>query len=102
LRVSLRTSVPRSWIERLKPARAVLTNMHADLDYEALRVSLPPAVDLAPAGKLSLPAIQIPNICSLPRANDGGMILFAVSLFPDGVDDYIRCWTRHYLSGGWS
>ena len=30
-----------AWIERLKPARAILTNMHADLDYEALRVSLP-------------------------------------------------------------
>lgn len=30
-----------SWITRIKPARAILTNMHADLDYEALRVSLP-------------------------------------------------------------
>jgi hypothetical protein len=28
------------------------------------------------------------------------MILFAVSLFPDGVENYIRCWTRPYLSGG--
>jgi phosphoribosyl 1,2-cyclic phosphate phosphodiesterase len=36
-----------AWIERLKPARAVLTNMHADLDYEALRASLPPGIDLA-------------------------------------------------------
>jgi phosphoribosyl 1,2-cyclic phosphate phosphodiesterase len=36
-----------AWIERLKPARAVLTNMHADLDYEALRLSLPPGIDLA-------------------------------------------------------
>jgi phosphoribosyl 1,2-cyclic phosphate phosphodiesterase len=34
-----------AWIERLKPARAVLTNMHTDLDYEALRVSLPRAVE---------------------------------------------------------
>ena len=25
-----------AWIERLRPARAVLTNMHTDLDYEAL------------------------------------------------------------------
>jgi len=36
-----------SWIERIKPARAILTNMHADLDYEALRVSVPPNVEPA-------------------------------------------------------
>ena len=36
-----------SWIERIKPARAILTNMHADLDYEALRVSLPANVEPA-------------------------------------------------------
>jgi phosphoribosyl 1,2-cyclic phosphate phosphodiesterase len=29
------------WIERLKPKRAVLTNLHADLDYEVLRRKLP-------------------------------------------------------------
>jgi phosphoribosyl 1,2-cyclic phosphate phosphodiesterase len=29
------------WIERLKPRRAVLTNMHVDLDYETLRRRLP-------------------------------------------------------------
>jgi phosphoribosyl 1,2-cyclic phosphate phosphodiesterase len=29
------------WIERMKPRRAVLTNLHADLDYEALRAKLP-------------------------------------------------------------
>ncbi len=33
-----------SWIERFKPRRAVITNMHSDLDYEALRASLPPHV----------------------------------------------------------
>jgi phosphoribosyl 1,2-cyclic phosphate phosphodiesterase len=33
-----------SWIERFKPRRAVITNMHADLDYEVLRQSLPPNV----------------------------------------------------------
>src|SRR5262249_21738882 len=26
-----------AWIERLKPKRAILTNMHTDLDYDALR-----------------------------------------------------------------
>jgi phosphoribosyl 1,2-cyclic phosphate phosphodiesterase len=29
------------WIERVKPRRAVLTNLHADLDYETLRGKLP-------------------------------------------------------------
>jgi phosphoribosyl 1,2-cyclic phosphate phosphodiesterase len=29
-----------SWIERFKPKQAVITNMHADLDYEVLRQSL--------------------------------------------------------------
>ena len=33
-----------AWIERLKPKRAILTNMHTDLDYEVLRQSLPPHV----------------------------------------------------------
>ncbi|WP_213775151.1 MBL fold metallo-hydrolase [Bradyrhizobium sp. dw_78] len=33
-----------SWIDRFKPRRAVITNMHADLDYEVLRQSLPPNV----------------------------------------------------------
>lgn len=30
-----------SWIERFKPRRAVLTNLHSDLDYEELRRQLP-------------------------------------------------------------
>jgi phosphoribosyl 1,2-cyclic phosphate phosphodiesterase len=30
-----------AWIERLKPRRAVLTNLHSDLDYRALAASLP-------------------------------------------------------------
>lgn len=33
------------WIERLKPTHAVLTNMHIDLDYAALKAKLPPAVE---------------------------------------------------------
>ncbi len=33
------------WIERLKPRRAILTNLHADLDYDALRQELPPQVE---------------------------------------------------------
>jgi phosphoribosyl 1,2-cyclic phosphate phosphodiesterase len=36
-----------SWIDRFKPKRAVITNMHADLDYEVVRQSLPE--DVIPA-----------------------------------------------------
>ncbi|MBA3911488.1 MAG: phosphoribosyl 1,2-cyclic phosphodiesterase [Rhodobacter sp.] len=32
------------WIARAKPARAVLTNMHNDLDYATLQVELPPHI----------------------------------------------------------
>jgi phosphoribosyl 1,2-cyclic phosphate phosphodiesterase len=35
------------WIERLKPRRAILTNLHSDLDYEKLRRELPPQVEPA-------------------------------------------------------
>jgi phosphoribosyl 1,2-cyclic phosphate phosphodiesterase len=33
-----------SWIERFKPKRAIITNMHSDLDYEVLRQGLPEGV----------------------------------------------------------
>jgi phosphoribosyl 1,2-cyclic phosphate phosphodiesterase len=33
-----------SWIDRFKPKRAVITNMHSDLDYEVLRQKLPDGV----------------------------------------------------------
>jgi phosphoribosyl 1,2-cyclic phosphate phosphodiesterase len=36
-----------SWIERVGPKRAVLTNMHTDLDYETLRRRLPSNVEPA-------------------------------------------------------
>jgi phosphoribosyl 1,2-cyclic phosphate phosphodiesterase len=35
------------WIARLKPKRAILTNLHADLDYDILRSKLPPHVEPA-------------------------------------------------------
>src|SRR5262245_52801680 len=35
------------WIDRIKPRRAILTNLHSDLDYEALRASLPAHVEPA-------------------------------------------------------
>jgi phosphoribosyl 1,2-cyclic phosphate phosphodiesterase len=36
-----------AWIDRFKPRRAILTNLHSDLDYEALRVGLPAGVEPA-------------------------------------------------------
>jgi phosphoribosyl 1,2-cyclic phosphate phosphodiesterase len=35
------------WIARIKPRRAVLTNLHSDLDYEALRERLPAHIEPA-------------------------------------------------------
>lgn len=44
------------WIDRMKPKRAILTNLHSDLDYEDLRAKLPPHVEPAYDGlKLALP-----------------------------------------------
>lgn len=36
-----------AWIIRIKPKRAILTNLHSDLDYEALRAKLPPNIEPA-------------------------------------------------------
>jgi phosphoribosyl 1,2-cyclic phosphate phosphodiesterase len=36
-----------TWIERIAPRRAILTNLHSDLDYEELRRRLPPHVEPA-------------------------------------------------------
>ena len=36
-----------AWIIRVKPKRAILTNLHSDLDYEALRAKLPPNIEPA-------------------------------------------------------
>ncbi len=35
------------WIERVKPKRAILTNMHVDLDFAKLAAELPPGVEPA-------------------------------------------------------
>jgi phosphoribosyl 1,2-cyclic phosphate phosphodiesterase len=40
------------WIARVKPRRAVLTNMHVDLDYEALKAALPAGVEPAYDGMI--------------------------------------------------
>ena len=36
-----------SWIAKLKPRRAILTNLHIDLDYATLKRSLPDGVEPA-------------------------------------------------------
>jgi phosphoribosyl 1,2-cyclic phosphate phosphodiesterase len=36
-----------AWIERMRPARAILTNLHSDLDYDDLRRRLPPRIEPA-------------------------------------------------------
>lgn len=41
-----------SWIARVKPDHAVITNMHLDLDYEVLRTELPPGVSPAFDGRV--------------------------------------------------
>jgi len=35
------------WIARINPKRAILTNLHSDMDYAALRAQLPPSVEPA-------------------------------------------------------
>ncbi len=35
------------WIARVKPKRAILTNLHSDMDYASLRATLPPGVEPA-------------------------------------------------------
>jgi phosphoribosyl 1,2-cyclic phosphate phosphodiesterase len=46
-----------AWIDRIKPRRAILTNLHSDLDYDVLKGQLPPHVEPAFDGlSLVLPA----------------------------------------------
>ena len=45
------------WIERISPKRAILTNMHVDLDYDTLRRTLPENVEPAYDGLF----IEMPN-----------------------------------------
>jgi phosphoribosyl 1,2-cyclic phosphate phosphodiesterase len=35
------------WIGRVKPKRAILTNLHIDMDYNALKAKLPPGIEPA-------------------------------------------------------
>ena len=48
-----------AWIERVQPKRAILTNMHIDLDFEELSRRLPPGVEPAHDGlTVRLPLAQ--------------------------------------------
>jgi phosphoribosyl 1,2-cyclic phosphate phosphodiesterase len=52
----LSVSEALTWIERLKPRRAILTNLHSELDYEELRSRLPANVEPAFDGlRIELP-----------------------------------------------
>jgi phosphoribosyl 1,2-cyclic phosphate phosphodiesterase len=52
-----------SWIKRFRPKRAVITNMHSDLDYEVLRQSLPDGVVPAYDGmRLEVPQIMTSSL----------------------------------------
>ena len=42
----------REWVERVRPRRTILTNMHIDLDYERLRAELPATVEPAFDGQM--------------------------------------------------
>lgn len=49
-----------SWIERVKPRRAILTNLHIDLDYAELKARLPKGVEPAYDGfSLEFEAIEL-------------------------------------------
>ena len=56
-----------AWIERLKPRRAILTNLHADLDYEDLRAKLPPNVEPAFDG---MTIASLDGRCGVPIRGD--------------------------------
>jgi phosphoribosyl 1,2-cyclic phosphate phosphodiesterase len=51
------------WIERLKPTRAILTNLHSDLDYDTLRKTLPPNVEPAYDGM----SVELADARAVPR-----------------------------------
>ena len=59
------------WIARASPARAVLTNMHIDLDYATLLAELPPHITPAHDGMTALTrAHSIPRPVPRPTPNE--------------------------------
>jgi phosphoribosyl 1,2-cyclic phosphate phosphodiesterase len=55
-----------AWIERLKPRRAILTNLHNDLDYETLSRELPKGVEPAYDGM----TIKVSSSTMTPTTED--------------------------------
>lgn len=49
------------WIERIKPKRAILTNMHVDLDYETLKRELPKGTEPAFDGMMVETTADLPS-----------------------------------------
>lgn len=49
------------WIDRIKPKRAIITNMHVDLDYETLRRELPDGVEPAYDGMILETHAELPE-----------------------------------------
>jgi phosphoribosyl 1,2-cyclic phosphate phosphodiesterase len=48
------------WISRVRPKRAILTNLHIDLDYDELTSRLPPGVEAAHDGLRLM--LEIPGV----------------------------------------
>lgn len=48
------------WIDRVQPKRAVITNMHVDLDYETLKRELPENIEPAYDGMVLETACELP------------------------------------------
>lgn len=57
-----------AWIERVRPRRAILTNLHVDFDYEALRRELPDGVEPAYDG------LTVETVADLPAGLAGAGI----------------------------
>ena len=55
-----------SWIERVKPKRAILTDIHSDMDYATLCATLPPHVEPAFDGMQVVLRVAVP--CSSERS----------------------------------
>ncbi|MEL6113466.1 MAG: MBL fold metallo-hydrolase [Pseudomonadota bacterium] len=49
-----------AWIERVKPARAILTNLHVSMDYQSLRTRLPGGVEPAYDGMIVECPLPVP------------------------------------------
>jgi len=56
-----------TWVERIRPKHAILTNLHADLDYGELKSNLPPYIEPAYDGMRITVAISARSSETSPR-----------------------------------